>query len=341
MSPNAAHIRRIALYAYPGVNGLDVVGPLQAFASADRYMKRFALPEDCAPALSYVTEIIGQTAGPVETSAGFSLVAARGIDPLPDDIDTLLIAGGDGHDAVLGDETALAALGEMACRVRRFGSICTGAFILAATGLLDGRRATTHWRYCPKLEVDFPAITVEPDALHIRDGSLYTSAGVTAGMDLALALVEEDCGRRIALATAREMVAFLKRPGGQSQFSAHLEAQVTAPSPLRNAQSWILNNLNADLSVEALAEQAAMSPRTFARAFVREAGTTPAKFVERARVDAARRALEETGEPVAAIAHRFGFGHPETMRRVFLRHLNVGPKDYRRRFHAPHAALAT
>lgn len=341
MSPKSLPIKRIAVFAYPDVNGLDVVGPLQAFASADRYMQRFAGPEDHAPNISYVTEIIGYGAGLVATSGGFGLAATHGIDELPDDIDTLLIAGGDGHEAILGDELVLAWLRKMAPRVRRIGSICTGAFILAEAGLLDGRRATTHWRYCTRLAEGYPAVTVEPDALHIRDGSVYTSAGVTAGMDLALALVEEDCGRQIALATAREMVAFLKRPGGQSQFSSHLEAQATAQSPLGDAQAWMLDNLDADLSVEALAEHAGMSARTFARVFVRETGTTPAKFVERARVDAARRALEETSDPMATISHRFGLGHPETMRRIFLRQLGVGPKDYRRRFQTSPAALAS
>lgn len=333
--------RRIAVYAYRDVNSLDVVGPLQAFASADRYMRRF-LPRGAAhPGIAYVTEIIAREAGDVATSAGFSLVASRGIGDLPDDIDTLLIAGGDGCEAVCRDTCVINWLKTQATQVRRVGSICSGAFILAAAGLLDGRRATTHWRSCSDLARQHPKVSVEPDSLHIRDGNIYTSAGVTAGMDLALALVEEDCGRQIALATAREMVAFLKRPGGQSQFSSHLEAQSTTTPALGDVQAWILDNLGGDLSVDALAGHAAMSPRTFARVFARETGTTPAKFVERARVDAARRALEETAEPIAALARRFGFGHAETMRRVFLRHLNVGPHDYRRRFQGSPEALAS
>ncbi len=334
-------IRRIAVFAYRDVNSLDVVGPLQAFASADRYMRRFLPPGETAPAITYVTQIIGRTAGEISTSAGFGLVAAHGIKDLPGDIDTLLIAGGDGNEAVCRDRQTIDWLKALAPNVRRIGSICTGAFILAEAGLLDGRRATSHWRACDELARRHPSVSVEPDALHVRDGAVYTSAGVTAGMDLALALVEEDCGRKIALATAREMVAFLKRPGGQSQFSSHLEAQSAAHPALGGVQAWVLDNLDADLSVDTLARHAAMSARTFARAFVRETGTTPAKFVERARVDAARRALEETADPVAAIARRFGFGHAETMRRVFLRHLNVGPQDYRRRFQTPQAALAS
>ncbi len=332
--------KRIAVLAYPDANSLDVVGPLQVFASASRYMRRHIADDDPGPRISYETEILGPTAGPVRMSAGFDVVATRGIDEVSNGLDTLLVAGGDGEAEMVRDPRVLAWLGRMAPTVQRVGSICTGAFIVAAAGLLDGRRATTHWRQCGRLAATFPSVAVEPDALHVRDGSVYTSAGVTAGMDLALALVEEDCGRRTALATAREIVAFLKRPGGQSQFSAHLEAQDAQSLPLGDLRDWILDNLAADLSVETLAERAAMSPRTFARVFVRETGTTPAKFVERARIDAARRALEESAEPLAVIAERCGFGHMETMRRVFQRRLKVAPREYRRRFPTSPVALA-
>lgn len=330
--------RRIAVLAYPDANSLDVVGPLQVFAAASRYMRLYMPDDDPTPRIGYVTEIIGPRAGPIRMSAGFELIAARGIGQVSGGIDTLLVAGGDGHAEAMRDQKILAWLRRMAPRVRRIGSVCTGAFVLAEAGLLEGRRATTHWRQCDRLAADFPTISVEPDALHVCDGAVYSSAGVTAGMDLALALLEEDCGRRMALATARENVAFLKRPGGQSQFSVHLQAQAAEPVPLRALQDWILNHLDRDLSVEALAARAAMSPRNFARVFVKETGTTPAKFVERARVEAARRALEDGAESQAVIAQRFGFGHPETMRRVFQRHLGVGPRDYRRRFQAPSAA---
>ncbi|NJN46926.1 MAG: helix-turn-helix domain-containing protein [Candidatus Competibacteraceae bacterium] len=324
--------KRIALLAFPGANSLDVVGPLQVFASASRYMRLYMAADDPAPRIAYVTEIVGPQAGPIEMSAGFDMVARRGIKHVSTGVDTLLVAGGDGAAAVAENVQILAWLRHMTSRVRRIGSICTGAFILAAAGLLDGRRATTHWRQCSNLAASYPAITVEPDALHVRDGPCYTSAGVTAGMDLALALLEEDCGRGIALATAREIVAFLKRPGGQSQFSAHLKAQVTEKRPLYGLQEWILNNLSEDLSVEILAERAVMSPRNFARVFARETGTTPAKFVEHARLDAARRILEDSAAPLTAIAERCGFGHPENLRRAFQRHLNVAPQDYRQRF---------
>ena len=332
--------KRIAVLAYPEANSLDVIGPLQVFASATRYMKLHMAAGDRSPRIVYETEIIGPEAGPLRMSAGFDLVAARGIDDVASGLDTLLVAGGDGHTDAMRDERVLGWLRRMAPEVRRFGSICTGAFVSAAAGLLDGRRATTHWRYCADLADAFPAITVEPDALHVDDGHIYSSAGVTAGMDLALSLVEEDCGRRTALATAREIVAFLKRPGGQSQFSAHLEAQTSQETPMRAVQDWILDNLGRDLSVDALAERAVMSPRTFARVFVRECGTTPAKFVERARVDAARRALEDTTDPLTVIAEGYGFGHTETMRRVFQRHFNIAPQDYRRLFRAAPTAHA-
>lgn len=327
-SPKTHPVRRIAMLAYPGANCIDVVGPLQVFSSASISMQE-DLPN---PSCAYVNEILGPKAGPVRMSAGFDLVAARGIGEESGGIDTLLVAGGQGHAEMVQDPQVLNWLRAMAPRVRRFGSICTGAFVLAAAGLLDDRQATTHWRHCARLADEYPSVAVEPDALHVHDGGVYTSAGVTAGIDLALALVEEDCGREVALTTARDIVAFLKRPGGQSQFSAHLEAQTAEATPLGGLQDWILNNLAQDLSVEVLADRAAMSPRTFARVFARETGTTPAKFVERARVDAARRALEDSAEPLAVIAEDVGFGHAETMRRVFQRRLNVAPLDYRRRF---------
>ena len=325
---------RVAVLAYPGVNSLDVIGTLQVFASATRYMDRFLPARDPGPRRAYRTEILAPAAGPIPTSTGFDLIAARGIDDVSPDLDTLLIAGGDGHEALMDDQRLLDWLRRIGPGARRFGSVCTGAFLLAAAGLLEGRRATTHWRQCDRLAREYPAITVEPDALHIKDGAIYTSAGVTAGMDLALALLEEDCGRRIALATAREMVLFLKRPGGQSQFSTHLEAQATQTDTLRDLRDWVLANLSETLTVEALAGRAAMSPRNFARVFTRQAGATPAKFVERARLEAARRALEETLRPLTQISRECGFGHTETMRRIFLRYLNVAPHDYRRRFRA-------
>ena len=210
--------------------------------------------------------------------------------------------------------------------------MCSGAFLLAEAGLLDGRRATTHWDACAALAARYPSVRVEPDPIFVRDGRVYTSAGVTAGMDLALALVEEDCGRELALAVARRLVFFLKRPGGQSQFSAQLSAQIAEREQLRDLQSWIVEYPEADLSVEALARRVAMSPRNFARVFAREAGITPARFVERVRVEAARRRLVESTSNVDSVAEACGFGSAETLRRAFLRSVHVSPAAYRNRF---------
>jgi transcriptional regulator GlxA family with amidase domain len=316
--------RRMAVLAYPDVQILDVAGPLQVFCHA-----------------GYAVEIIGVEAGPIRTSSGMQLVAERGIGEVAGGIDTLLVAGGNGFAGPAGDPRVLEWLRAMRPRVRRFGSICSGAFIVAAAGLLDGRRAVTHWARCDEFRAAFPKVKLEPDALHIRDGDIYTSAGVTAGMDLALAMVEEDRGHRVALDVARQLVLFLKRPGGQSQFSTHLTPEADGLSPVRAVQDWVRTNPGADLRVEALAERAGMSPRNFARVFLRETGTTPLKFVESTRIDAARRRLERTRDPVERIAAELGFGTAETMRRTFLRRLGVTPQGYRTHFRALSPAPAS
>jgi transcriptional regulator GlxA family with amidase domain len=212
------------------------------------------------------------------------------------------------------------------------GGICTGVFLLAEAGLLDGRRAVTHWAYCDELARRYPAIRVEPDPIFLRDDRFYTTAGVTAGMDLALALVQDDLGRDVALAIARLLVLFLKRPGGQSQFSAHLAAQLDGDSPIAMLQRWILNHLDTDLTIEALAERVHMSPRNFARHFQREAGAPPGVFVERARLDAARRALEDGEHRLETIARHCGFTSAEILRRLFQRRMGLSPTAYRERF---------
>jgi transcriptional regulator GlxA family with amidase domain len=210
--------------------------------------------------------------------------------------------------------------------------VCSGAFVLAEAGLLDGRRATTHWSVCDALARRYPAVTVDPDPIFVRDGNVITSAGVTAGMDLALALVEDDLGRDVALAVARRLVLFLRRPGSQSQFSAQLAGQIAERDPLRDAQRLIAERPDADLSVAALARHVGMSERNFARCFRDEVGLTPARYVEQARVETARRLLEETDDGVEAVARRAGFGTAETMRRTFLRVVRTSPNDYRQRF---------
>jgi transcriptional regulator GlxA family with amidase domain len=236
------------------------------------------------------------------------------------------------------DEALIAWLREAAGRARRVTSVCTGAFLLARAGLLDGRRATTHWAGCEELASRYPRVQVESDPIFVRDGDVWTSAGVTSGMDLALALVEEDLGHRAALEVARWLVVFVKRPGGQAQFSAQLQAQSARREPLRELQGWIAGNLAADLTVEALAARASMSPRNFARAFRREVGMTPAAYVEAVRVEHAQLALESSGASLEEVARTCGFGTVETMRRACHRRLGVSPAEYRNRFRAALAA---
>ncbi|MGH6881325.1 MAG: GlxA family transcriptional regulator, partial [Hypericibacter sp.] len=214
---------------------------------------------------------------------------------------------------------------------RRVASVCSGAFLLAATGLLNGRAATTHWQDCGRMAREFPEVRLEPDRIFVRDGKFYSSGGVTAGMDLALHLVEQDWGRDVAVQVARTLVLFLRRPGGQSQFSPHLAAE-GGRDPIRQAQRFILAHPDEDLSVPVLAEIAGMSPRNFARAFVADTSMTPAKFVEQARIDAARLRLEQSTASIDAIARDCGFGAPERMRRAFHRHLSIDPSSYRKTF---------
>jgi len=319
--------RSVAVVIYDGAQSLDITGPLEVFATANRLaeMRQVGAP------LPYAITLLATRPGPVRASSGIRIVAERAYDTMRGRIDTLIIAGGDVYEAATDlrlRQWLLAAVP----RVRRLASVCSGAFVLAEAGLLDGRRATTHWNGVPALQRGYPRVRVEPDAIFVRDGNVYTSAGVTAGIDLALALVEEDLGHTHALAVARQLVVFLKRPGGQSQFSSHLAAQTVPQGLLKDTPEWILDHLDTDLSVEHLAMRAAMSPRNFARVFTREVGMTPAKFVERARIDAARRLLEDGSHGLEEVALRCGFGSGEHMRRSFLRHLRVVPVEYRRRF---------
>jgi transcriptional regulator GlxA family with amidase domain len=265
-------------------------------------------------------------------SSGLRIVPDSHVRAVRGPVDTLVVAGGEGVAEASADATLLRWLRRVASRVRRVASVCTGAFILAQAGLLDGRRATTHWASCDALARTHPSVDVDRDAIFVRDGNVYTSAGVTAGMDLALALVEADHGRELALAVARWLVLFLKRPGGQSQFSAQLAAQCAARDPIREVQGWIVEHPADDLTVDALAARASMSPRHFARVFVREAGTTPGRFVERARIEAARRRLEDSADGVEQVAAACGFGTAESMRRAFVQVLRVSPSAYRSRF---------
>jgi transcriptional regulator GlxA family with amidase domain len=317
-------VRVVDVLTYPAVQLLDVTGPVQVFASANDLLAR------AGGARPYRLRVVAQGGAGVTASAGVALAA----DPLtpPDEaLDTLLVAGGEGAEAAAENPVLVDWVRARALQARRVASVCTGAFLLAAAGMLDGRRAATHWMYCSKLAQRFPAVHVEPDPIFVRDGQVWTSAGVTAGIDLALALVEEDLGRPVALAVARYLVVFLKRPGGQAQFSAALALQV-AEDKFGALHEWINRHLADDLSLSVLADQAGMSERSFSRHYAEATGQTPARAIERLRVDAGRRLLSESRLPVKRIAQRCGFGSEETMRRSFLRLLTVTPQDYRSRF---------
>jgi transcriptional regulator GlxA family with amidase domain len=320
--------RQIAILVYPGVQSLDFAGPLEVFAGAQRLIEATGRRER-----GYEVKLLSVDGRPLQTSSGLTVVPHASLASALPAIDTLIVAGGNGSSQAASDRALLDWISQAAATARRTASVCTGAFLLAAAGLLDGRRATTHWASAAELAARYPAVDVDPEPIFLRDGPIWTSAGVTAGMDLALALVEEDLDRGAALQIARHLVLFLRRPGNQSQFSATLSTQEPLREPLREVQRYVIEHPATDLSVQALAARACMSPRHFARAFRAEAGVTPARYVEQVRLEAARRRLEDTTEPIAAVAVACGFGTAETMRRVFLRALDVGPAEYRRRFH--------
>lgn len=315
--------RRIVVLAFPDVQALDVTGPTEVFAMAEREHPG-----------TYGIELVTASEAPFRTSSGLRLTPEMATEACQGSIDTLLVAGGRGVRAANEDEGLISWLRLAARRSRRIGSVCTGAFLLARAGLLDGRRATTHWSACAALRRTYPTIEVESDPIFVRDGNVYTSAGVTAGIDLALALVEEDLGSAAALGVARELVLFIRRPGGQAQFSAGLAVQSAQRPSLRTLQGWIADHLNADLSVTALADRSFMSQRNFARVFTGEVGMTPAAYVESLRLERARALLESSDAQLEEVAARCGFGTVETLRRTFGRRLNVSPSDYRSRFAA-------
>ena len=316
--------RRVVIVALPEVQPLDVAGPAEVLASA----ASVAGGDDAA----YTIEVVAPGGAPIPTDSGYAIAPAGALEAVHGPIDTLLVAGGAG--ARNASPETVARVRRLAARADRVASVCTGAYVLAAAGLLDGRRATTHWSWCDDLQSRHPAVTVERDPIFVVDGPVRTSAGVTAGMDLALALVEEDLGPRVALEVARWLVVFVKRPGGQAQFSVQLAGQSAERSPLRELQAWIADHIDADLSVPALAARACMSDRHFARAFKAETGMTPAVYVESLRVERARLALESGAAPIDAVAARCGFGTVETLRRAFARRLGVSPAAYRNRFAA-------
>jgi transcriptional regulator GlxA family with amidase domain len=315
--------RRVVILAFPGVQPLDVIGPAEVFAGAD------ALSGGDA----YSVEVVARDAGPIAVRCGgYSLLPKLTTAGCRGPIDTLVVAGGVGVREAERDVGLIRWIRSAARRSRRVTSVCSGSFLLARAGLLAGKTVTTHWASTEELARLHPELKVDPNPIFVRDGDVWTSAGVTSGMDLSLALVEEDLGREIAVEIARWLVLFLQRPGGQAQFSSHLSAQIAERRPLRELQSWIADNLDADLRVETLAERAAMSPRNFARFFRREIGMTPAAYVEQLRVERARQLLEDSADPVELISTSCGFGTPETMRRAFARRVGAPPAQYRARF---------
>lgn len=314
-------MRRILIPVFPGLQALDATGPAEVFSIATR----LGVGE-------YEIELAAADRAPVRTSSGIEIQPQRSLTPIRGALDTLIVPGGQGTRRAVEALELIRFIAHSARRARRVASVCTGAFLLAEAGLLDGRRATTHWSACGALRRRYPQVRVEEDPIFIREDEVWTSAGVTAGMDLALAMLEDDAGNDAALAVARQLVVFVRRPGGQSQFSNQLSARTADRDPLREVQSLIAENLDADLGVEHLAEHAHMSPRNFARAFKREIGITPAAYVERARVERAQQLLQSPGATLQRVALECGFGSEDRMRRAFQRRVGVGPAAYRDRF---------
>lgn len=316
--------RRVVVVAFPGFQSLDALGPIEVFDHASTALGHRA----------YTTELVAPSAGAVVASSGVAVVADRSLDQVDGtDLDTLVVAGGTGVYVAIEQADVVAEVERLAGAARRVASVCTGAYLLAETGVLDGRRVTTHWMACDHLQRCYPDLDVDPAPIFVSDGSVATSAGVTAGMDLALQFVEDDHGHALALDVARALVLFLRRPGDQAQLSGPVTGTITDSSPLRPLREWVVGHLDGDLSVDRLAERAGQSPRTFARRFRAEVGLTPARWVETLRLEQARRLLEEGTEPVDEIARRCGL-QPEAIRRLFHRHLGLAPTEYRRRFGA-------
>lgn len=321
--------RTIAMLMYPGGQSLDVTGPMEVFALACRQ----ALEEDPGREPPYRLRFVGARRGPVGMACGLALHAELGYAELPADVDTVLISGGmgDALDRARADAGLVAWVAAAAMRVRRIGAICSGALLLAEAGVLDGRQATTHWRDVGELRRRYPGVRVVPDAIYVQDGSVWTSAGITAGMDLALAMVAADLGMPLALKVAKRMVMMVKRSGGQTQFSNLLDAQ-HAPDAFADLVLWLREDPRRTRDVDALAERMHMSPRHFRRRFVALFATTPQKYLEQLRVEAAKSLLEHTRKGLKRIADECGFTSEESLRRAFVRQCGVRPAQYRERF---------
>lgn len=322
-------VQRVGIILQRGADLLDIAGPAGVFHCAGRHFVWIGASDK----VTYQLDYLSPDGGAVRTRQELVIETASLAEAKPADYDTVIVVGG-----LVGDRECPEQVFDWLrqCRgiVRRIGSVCVGAFILARAGLLDGRRATTHWEDCDDLSARFPDVRVEPDSIYTEDEGIWTGAGVSAGIDMALAMVEQDHGHELALLVARRQVVFLKRPGGQSQFSSQLECQ-RREHPLAPLLQWIVENPTADLRAEALAERAHMSLRSFYRWFVAAAGASPADWVENARLEVAKRLLEQTNNSVVQVARDSGFGSYERMRRTFGRRLGIGPSDYRARFSRP------
>jgi transcriptional regulator GlxA family with amidase domain len=315
--------RKIALIGYEGAQSLDLVGPFEVFRMANFY----------GGVKAYEVLLASPAGGDIVTNSGLRLAGSVSLKSLPRDLDTILVAGGD-ERGVRGAATSEIVdwVRARAKRTARVGSVCSGAFVLAAAGLLDGRRATTHWEACDELRRQRPAVRLEPDAIYVSDPPYYTSAGVTAGFDLCLSFVEADCGADVALAVARNLVLFMRRPGGQTQYSAALNVQAAATPAIRKLISQLSGDPTGDLSLPTLAGRAGMSERTFSRVFHKETGITPAAFVEIARIDRAKALLETSSWPLARVAERAGLNSLDALHRAFQKRVGVTPGEYRERF---------
>ena len=320
-------MRTIALFAYPDCVGLDLIGPMEAFYIAAQMAVRNGLSEQPA----YTIELLGPRPGPVRLVSGLEVIVQGTLSEHRGPLDTLMVVGGRGVEPLMKDPATLKALRTCATRARRLASVCTGAFLLAEAGLLRGKRATTHWGSADMLK-QYEQVDVCPDRLFVRDGQVWTSAGITAGVDMALAMIEEDLGAGLALDVARYLVMFLKRPGGQTQFSRALSLQIAERGPIAEVIEWVSDHLDEDLSGARLAKRSGMSERAFARAFRDQTNASPARYVQQLRLERARQMLERSSESVKQIAHRCGFDNPSTLRRVFRSDLGVSPREYRARF---------
>jgi transcriptional regulator GlxA family with amidase domain len=316
----------VALVGYDGVQSLDLVGPWEVFSMANNYAGRRV----------YAPVMASPNGGDILSNSGLRMAGTVALADLPDDLDTVLVGGGD-EEGLRSMSSVLPWLRRRAVVTPRMGSVCSGALVLAAAGLLDGRRATTHWGVCDAMRELWPAVRLEPDAIFVADPPFYTSAGVTAGIDLSLSFVEADLGPDIALAVARNLVLFMRRPGGQSQYSAGLNVQAAATPTLRKLIADLAADPTGDLSLPRLSERAGMSERTFSRVFHKETGTTPAAFVEMTRVDRAKALLETSDWPLARVAERSGFTSLDALHRAFQKRVGATPGEYRQRFGRPSA----